>query len=338
MPLSVSGAEALPEIAEACVGTTTTGTSCTAPGPGTDDCGTGNESCCTSMEVPGGTYWRTYTNDGVTVSGEMDPASVSGFRLDMVPVTVGRFRQYVNYLLSGSGALPVTGSGIHPHLNGGRGLANGGSPGTFETGWDGKDWNGNFPGTASGWLLDLTSCGQLSAWTMTGGSHESLPLNCASWYEAYAFCIWDGGFLPSEGEWELAAAGGNQQREYPWGSTDPGAANQYAIYNCYYPSGTSNCLASDGIENMGPVDTAPLGASLWGQLHMAGDVFNWTLDWFATYADPCVDCAYLNSATARAFRGSDFAAPASALTPPIRNEGAPVSHDIGVGFRCARAP
>ena len=53
-----------------------------------------------------------------------------------------------------------------------------------------------------------------------------------SWYDAYAFCIWDGGFLPSEAELEYAAAGGSQQREYPWGSTDPGTDSQHAIYGC----------------------------------------------------------------------------------------------------------
>ena len=49
-------------------------------------------------------------------------------------------------------------------------------------------------------------------------------MNCVNWFEAYAFCIWDGGFLPSDTEWEYAAAGGSLQREYPWGSTAPGTA------------------------------------------------------------------------------------------------------------------
>jgi formylglycine-generating enzyme len=44
-------------------------------------------------------------------------------------------------------------------------------------------------------------------WTDTVGSHENLPINCINWYEAYAFCIWDGGFLPSDAESEYAAAG-----------------------------------------------------------------------------------------------------------------------------------
>ena len=59
-------------------------------------------------------------------------------------------------------------------------------------------------------------------------------MNCINSYEAVAFCIWDGGFLPTLSEWGYAAAGGNEQREYPWGATAPGTANQYAIYNCYY--------------------------------------------------------------------------------------------------------
>jgi formylglycine-generating enzyme required for sulfatase activity len=112
-----------------------------------------------------------------------------------------------------------------------------------------------------------------------------------NWFEAYAFCIWDGGFLPSEAEWEYAAAGGSQQREYPWGSTDPGMGNEYAIYNNYYPSGVA------------PVGTTTLGAGLWGQLDLLGEVHEWNLDWYATYDDPCVDCADLAAASDRVTRG-----------------------------------
>jgi formylglycine-generating enzyme required for sulfatase activity len=60
--------------------------------------------------------------------------------------------------------------------------------------------------------------------------------------EAYAFCIWDGGFLPSEAEWECAAAGGPDQREYPWGSTDPGTAN---LYDCADLTAPATCGSHD---------------------------------------------------------------------------------------------
>ena len=99
------------------------------------DCGdAGGESCCTSLGVPCGTYYRTYNTAG-SLTGppdggwpdEADPATISGFRLDEYDVTVGRFRQFVNAVLppdGGTGWLPTPGSGKHTHLNGGLGLAN----------------------------------------------------------------------------------------------------------------------------------------------------------------------------------------------------------------------
>jgi formylglycine-generating enzyme required for sulfatase activity len=285
--------------------------------------------------VAAGTYDRTYTNSGGGPTGLADPATVSGYRLDKYLVTVGRFRQFVSAWNGGSGYTPPAGSGKHAHLNGGLGLANSASPGNYESGWVLSN-NGNvMPTTAN-----LTVNGAFSTWTATPGSNENKPINGANWYEANAFCIWDGGFLPSESEWEYAAAGGNQQREYPWGTTAPGTANQYAIYaagtstGCYYPS-SGTCT---GAVNIAPVGTATLGAGVWGQLDMAGEEFEWNLDTYAPYVDPCSDCANLSSPSSVAFRGGNFGNDAADLAPMLRAFGAPTNRYYGVGFRCARTP
>jgi sulfatase modifying factor 1 len=164
------------------------------------------------------------------------------------------------------------------------------------------------------------------------------------WYEAYAFCIMDGGFLPSEAEWEYAAAGGSQQREYPWGSTDPGTDNQYAIFGCYYPSGVGDGSAptcSTSAVNIAPVGLATLGAGLWGQLDLAGNVKEWSMDWYAPYVNPCSDCAYLTAASDGPDHGGDYALTASYLLPPNRTGngiGPKADRFTGFGLRCARTP
>ena len=288
------------------------------------NCGGGNESCCTSLEVTGGTYSRTYTNSGSGPTGTADPATVSGFRLDKYEVPVGRFRQFVAAWSGGSGYLPAAGSGKHTHLNGGQGLANSGSAGTYEPGWDPTDWNNTTD-------IDPTN-------TASGG-RENLPINCVTWYESYAFCIWDGGFLPSESEWEYTAAGGIQEREYPWGTAAPGTACpgtgcQYAIYNCDYPNGSGSC---SGVTNIAPVGTATQGAGLYGQLDLAGNAWEWNLDWSATYVNPCTDCAYLTAASSRVIRGGGFYTSAALLLPRTTSP-PPSLRSSGVGFRCARTP
>ena len=313
--------------------------SCALGGPGVTHCGAAGESCCASSEVTGGTYYRSYDPGydppALAASGgptsEADPATVSRFRLDNYLVTVGRFRQFVSAW--SAGWQPAAGSGKHAHLNGGLGLVNGGSPANYETGWATSD-DASVAPTAANLACSPTS---YPTWTPSAGSQESLPINCVNWYEAYAFCTWDGGFLPSEAEWEYAAAGGAEQREYPWGTTDPGTSSQYAIYLCYYPNGSPLCT---GTANIAPVGTAALGAGLWGQLDMAGGVDEWNLDWRAEYTDPCTDCAALTSASDRVVRGGFFGYDSSDLLPAARYDAfrAPSARDYRVGFRCARAP
>ena len=290
----------------------------------------GTESCCTSLEVPGGTYYRTYDNLGTGATNEADLATVSGFQLDKYIVTVGRFRQFVAAWNSGMGWLPPGGSGKHTHLNGGLGLANSGAAGTYETGWVATDDSEIAP-TDAYLMCDPSD----ETWTSSAGTQENLPINCVSWFEAYAFCIWDGGFLPSEAEWEYAAAGGSQELEYPWGSTDPGTANQYAIYGCYYPNGTVSCT---GVTNIAPVGTAALGAGLWGQMDIAGEVMQWNVDCSASYVSPCTDCAYLSASYDRVVRGGVFYGGWTNLVPAARNGNSPTARASSYGFRCARSP
>lgn len=336
--------------------------SCGTSGSGLDDCagavGPGgdaggpatHESCCTTLAVTGGSYYRTYANTGSGPYNETDRAMVSDFKLDKYLVTVGRFRQFVNAWNFGTGFTPPAGSGKHTQLNGGFGLVNAGAPadaGTvYETGWLASD-NGNVAPTDA----NLAFCGANSTWTSTASSQEDLPIDCLNWYEAYAFCIWDGGFLPSEAEWEYVAAGGEPEREFPWGSTAPGTANQYAIYgdalgNCYYPSGS--LAACTGVANIAPVGTATLGAARWGQLDMAGEVWQWTLDWYSSSYDvPCTDCANLRSpypasvpaaCGTRVARSTSYADRSSDLVSTFRTVGFSPSARSSVGLRCARVP
>jgi sulfatase modifying factor 1 len=244
-------------------------------------------------------------------------------------VTVGRFRRFVNAWNGGAGYTPPAGSGKHSHLNGGSGLSATG--GGYEPGWVTSDSSNIAPTNAN------LACGSpYYTWTNTAGSQENLPINCVNWWEAYAFCIWDGGFLPSEAEWEYAAAGGSQQREYPWGTAAPGTASQYAIYGCYYPGGSGSC-SNVANTNISPVGFAASGAGLWGQLDLAGNMWEWNLDWYAAYASS-TDGADFTATTTRVLRGSYFVNPASSLLPTNRHDDLPSARDETFGLRCARTP
>jgi len=309
--------------------TATVPPSCETSGPGISDCGADHESCCTSITVPGGTFFRTYTNDGSGAQGTADPATVSNFRLDKYLVTVGRFRQFVAAWNQGSGYTPPAGSGKHTHLNGGRGLADSGKPGSYEPGWNVDD-DSNIQITSDSLLCDSA----YATWSSTPGTQDALPINCVNWSEAYAFCIWDGGFLPSEAELMYAAAGGSEQRKYPWGSQDAGSNSQIAICNCNYPDASGTCT---GVVNIAPVGTAKLGAGRWGHLDLAGDVTEWLLDWMSpSFVNPCTDCAYVADGSGRVIRDGFYSGTDATLLVSYRNSLYSSNRFASFGFRCAR--
>ncbi len=282
--------------------------------------------------VTGGTFDRTY-GPGDADAG--DPATVSTLWLDKYDVTVGRFRRFVQAVSppdGGTGWRPAAGSGKHVHLSSGKGLLDVGlldAGVAYEPGWSVSD-DANVSPTAAN-----LACSSLGTWTATAGTQEDLPINCVNWWEADAFCIWDGGFLPSETEWEYAAAGGSDQRVYPWGSADPGTANQYAIYGCNYPNASVGCTE---LTSIAPVGTPAMGAGKWGHLDLAGEMWQWTADWYRTaYVDPCLDCADLTGGSSRTLRGGSYRDDPTNLAPGYRNANDPTIRNDFIGFRCARS-
>lgn len=164
-------------------------------------------------------------------------------------------------------------------------------------------------------------------------------MNCLTWYEAMAFCIWDGGYLPTEAEWNYAASGGNQQRAYPWSNpansllVDSSHASYFDGTDCV-GDGLPDCTVSDLIN----VGTKFLGNGRWGHSDLGGNVLEWTLDWSAPYVTPCTDCANLITATNRALRGGSFATNDDDMRSGARLGLLPTDHTTLTGVRCARTP
>jgi formylglycine-generating enzyme required for sulfatase activity len=95
------------------------------------------------------------------------------------------------------------------------------------------------------------------------------------------------------------------------------------------------------VSNLAPVGTASNGAGAWGQLDLAGQLWEWNLDAYSsTYVDPCINCANLANASDSVIRGGFFqSSPSPDLTPPNRsNDGTAGPRRDYIGFRCARHP
>jgi formylglycine-generating enzyme required for sulfatase activity len=182
------------------------------------------------------------------------PAQLASFSLDAFEVTVGRFRRFVNAFPSSK---PGEGTGENPNN-------------AQDKGWN-RAWNEYLRDTKEDFLASLSSserCSDSQTWTNDVDANESMPMNCVTWYEALAFCIWDGGRLPTQAEWNYAAAGGSEQRQYPWGTTSDTVDSTYAIF----------ASADNPAAGPAPVGTRPKGRGKWLQYDLAGNLAEWAWD------------------------------------------------------------
>jgi formylglycine-generating enzyme required for sulfatase activity len=169
------------------------------------------------------------------------------------------------------------------------------------------------------------------------------PINCVAWSMADVFCKKRGARLPTEAEWEFAARG-SRQRKYPWGDDAPspkhlnGCGRECATW--FASKGGEHETMYEGDDKFpgtAPVGSFPAGASEAGVLDLAGNVWEWTHDWYAPYtAEPITDPKGPDTGTQRVARGGDFTgSQPDWARPAYRWKTDPDTFSHGIGFRCA---
>ena len=272
------------------------------------------ESCCAEALVPGikDVAYKAPASQAAAFDASVSTVTLDPIWLDKYEVTVGRFKKFV--------------AGYDAWRAAGNPRAGAGASAAPNSGWD-SHWDENWPPADAAALTALVDCGPtFSTWHT---NDDVAPMNCVNWFEAFAFCIWDGGRLPTEVEWEHAASDDQFARTYPWGDGAPNAT--LAVYN----TGPGNAAIL-------PVGSKPAGAGKWGHLDLAGSVSEWVFDaWAEGFPSSaiCDNCARTVPVDVRVARGgSYFDVNTQSLASADR--GAPElstsARAYVLGFRCAR--
>ena len=199
--------------------------------------------------IPAGEFTMG-SNEGLDDEKPVHKVYLDDYWLAKYPVTVAQFRRFVK-----------------------------------ETGYvtDAEKGHGSWQFWEGDWVVRLDGSWK-NPYFEQGDNH---PVVSVSWNDAMAYCQWlseKTGLdfkLPTEAQWEKAARG-LDQRKYPWGNKKPdGTKANYADINYWRKYGDvrePDKSIDDGYTETSPVGSFPAGASPYGLLDMAGNVWEWCYD------------------------------------------------------------
>jgi len=167
----------------------------------------------------------------------------------------------------------------------------------------------------------------------TSSSEGNHPVVHVSWDDAQAYCAWAGGRLPTEAEWEYAARG-PEEYAFPWGNIFNGAQLNFCDKNCTLDWADQN--SDDGYGFTAPVGSFPTGKSWVGALDLAGNVWEWTADWYTNEytSDSQTDPEGPADGQFRVLRGGSWFSTEYDVRSTSRNKDRSTMTYNTLGFRC----